>query len=109
MQLVGSKQLDANDNNVTKRFIKAAMDDLNIDHADFFKFSFVVLMLDAEAPEIPADPTTDATAAGFAVAAGFASAGALSGLWTKGQLSPRLQVPFGKNKHSTVALAGAFG
>ena len=53
------------------------MDDLNIDHAEF---SFVVLMLDAEAPEIPADPTTNATAAGFAVAAGFALAGALAGL-----------------------------
>ena len=82
-----SKQLDANEKNVTKGFTKAAMDDLNIDHADFFKFSFAVLMLDAEAPEIPADPTTNATAAGFAVAAGFALAGALAGLWTKGQLS----------------------
>ena len=108
-QAVESKQLDANDINVTKGFTKAAMEDLNIDHADFFKFSFAVLVLDAEAPVIPADPTTNATAAGFAVAAGFALAAALAGLWTKGQLSPRLQVPFGKNKHSTVALDGAFG
>ena len=108
-QAVESKQLDANENNATKGFTKDAMGDLNIDHADFFKFSFAIFMLDAEAPEIPADPTTNATAAGFAVAADFVLAAALAGLWTKGQLSPRLQVPCGKNKHATVALAGAFG
>ena len=55
--------------------------------------SHSIFMLDAEAPEIPAGPTTNATAAGFAVAADFVLAAALAGLWTKGQLSPRLQVP----------------
>ena len=42
-QAVESKQLDANENNATKGFTKDAMGDLNIDHADFFKFSFAIL------------------------------------------------------------------
>lgn len=70
MQDCVSLQLEMNDISVSKGLKKDAMDDLNTDHADFFKVSLEAT--DAEAPVTPDDPTTNATVAFAGAADGFA-------------------------------------